>query len=341
MVCLFATAFLATSRRAVAQSNEAHADELFRQGQALLQGGRLPEACARLGDSLRLDPALGTLLNLALCHEREGRLATAHREYAVAAMWAGQRRERDRERFAKERVDALEGRLSKVRLEIVPARPALKVKLDGSLLDAAQLEEDIAVDPGTHRLEVTGEGRRTWSRRDLWIDLPGTIVVRLALDELPSDGPPAALRARGADVERARLPAPAADVDAPRHAPAGSPLLSYVVGGTGVASLGVGIALLLRAAALDGESDREAERARTSTPPDPASKAKAMEHHGDAITNQNVGLAAAGVGVLGVSASLYLLLSGHHMEPSTAPRAMQIAPRIAPNIAGLQLEGRF
>ncbi|HMI85378.1 MAG TPA: hypothetical protein VK550_14885, partial [Polyangiaceae bacterium] len=164
---------------AAAQSKDAHADALFRQGQALLQSGRLREACARLGDSLRVDAALGTLLNLALCHEREGRVATASREYAAAAMWANHRRERDREQFAKSRVFELEKRVAKIRFAIDGTQVKFDVKLDGSLLQGAQLEETIAVDPGSHRLEVLEQGKGAWSRRDLFIELPGVTVVRL------------------------------------------------------------------------------------------------------------------------------------------------------------------
>jgi hypothetical protein len=321
MACLAASAFLAGSTRAVAQSNEAHADELFRQGQALLQSGRLPEACGRLEDSLRLDAALGTLLNLALCREREGRVATAYRAYGVAAMWASQRGERDREQFAKRRLSELEARLSKIRIEIAGGgRSNLQVKLDGTLLETAQLEGDIPVDPGTHRLELTGEGRQTWNRRDLWIETPGLTVVRLALDAVPA-GP-----------ERAA---------APVARPPGQPTLGYVLGGAGIASLGVGVALLLRAAALDRESEREAERARMATPPDPAGRATALERYDTALVNQNLGLAAAGVGVLGVGASLYLLLSARPSESATPPRALRIVPGVAPSTAGLQIQGRF
>jgi tetratricopeptide (TPR) repeat protein len=309
-------ALLSAASPCAARSNEEHAEELFRQGQALLQAGRLPEACARLGDSLRLDAALGTLLNLALCHEREGRVATAHREYATAARWASERRENDREQFAKERVVELEKRLSKIRFEWTTSPRDLEVELDGRRLETAQLEEEIVVDPGAHRVELRRAGQPAWRRRDLWIELPGVTVVAIGLDDVSAGGPSA--------------------ISTSRPSPVG-----YIVGGAGLAALGVGIALLLRADALDEESQREAERARKASPPDAVSKAAALERYESAITSQNVGLAAAGLGIAGVGASLYFLLNAHPAEPSTLPRAMRISPRIGPHAAGLQIEGRF
>ena len=44
---------------------------------------RYAEACPLLEESYQLDPAGGTLLNLALCHEATNRTKTAYDEYRL------------------------------------------------------------------------------------------------------------------------------------------------------------------------------------------------------------------------------------------------------------------
>lgn len=69
--------------RAFAQNNAA-AETLFRSAQEAAQQGDWETACDRFFESNRLDPAPGTVLNLARCSEELGRLASAWKYYKEA-----------------------------------------------------------------------------------------------------------------------------------------------------------------------------------------------------------------------------------------------------------------
>ena len=313
--CFFALAWVTYGLPVSAQSNEQRADDLFRQGQDRLQIGLTREACELLAASHRLDPALGTLLNLASCHEREGKIATAHGEYLVAATWAKERREDEREQFARHRASALEVDIPKLRIEVARAPRNLHVELDGRAIELSALEGDMTVDPGPHRVDVTAEAKRAWHKTDLHIDRRSRTVLQVALDdETPADAPVATSTTR--------------------------PVAGYIAGGVAIASLGAGVALLLRAGALDAQSERDAEQAKMVNPPDPALKASAMEAHEAAVTSQNLGLVAMGVGALGAGACLYFFLSARGAE-APAASAIRFLPNVGSQRGGIEVQGTF
>ncbi|MBK7777474.1 MAG: hypothetical protein IPI43_25675 [Sandaracinaceae bacterium] len=94
-----------TPLRADAQStgSQAAAEALFREGRRLMEEGNYDEACPKFEASNRLDVAVGTLLNLGVCWEQGGRLASAWATFLEAAALAARTGSPEREHGAQPR----------------------------------------------------------------------------------------------------------------------------------------------------------------------------------------------------------------------------------------------
>lgn len=163
------TLLLATSRSAIcladaSAEDRAAAQALFDEGRGLVQSGSATEGCTKFEESERLDPSIGTQLNLADCYERTGKSASAwtlYIEVAAAARKAGQP---ERASLASARATALQASLSRL-IIVVPesARVAELVVERGSItVGKAQWGTPIPVDPGTHVVMAHAPGKKPW-----------------------------------------------------------------------------------------------------------------------------------------------------------------------------------
>lgn len=155
------------------------AEALFRDGRALMEAGRFAEACPKLAESQRVDPRIGTLLNLAACHELQGRTATAWAEYTEARSQAARAGRADRESFAREHAQALEPKLSRVVVKADRPVDGLQVDIDGEALGAGALGTALPVDPGHHVMRATAPGHTEWSGSFDAAPGPATQTVRI------------------------------------------------------------------------------------------------------------------------------------------------------------------
>ncbi len=223
------------------------AEAAFDEARMLMKAGNYSEACPKFEASQRLDPGVGTLLNLGDCFEKNGQLASAwarFREAASAAVGASQS---DREGIARARATALEGRLAKLTMRVPPGSDVngLIVVRDGIALDRALWGLALPVDPGTHKIEASAPGKETWSTTLTAEVGPSAIVV-----DLPPlrDTHIAAVSAKAVSADP-RVP-PQAKLTPPEHAARSwgtQKTIAVSAFGAGVIGAAVGTAIALAA----------------------------------------------------------------------------------------------
>lgn len=269
----------------------AAAEVLFQEGVKALEAGDLPVACLKLADSDRLDPANGTKLALATCEEKRGKLATSWGIYKIAL---GRLAPTDaRLPQVKARVTALEPRLPRVVVKLaVDAPQGTKVREGETELLASTFGVPIPVDPGEHELTVDADGREQARVRYV-------AVESRTIDVSVSPGRPRA--PAPIVVQDAPPPASAPPPEAPKPARE-SRTLGWVVGGVGVAALGVGAVSYV---AARGKRDTADANCRD----DLQRCNETGKSADDAIGTLNVVTAVGlGAGLVGVGAGAWLLL---------------------------------
>lgn len=130
------------------------ADKLFEDGRGYLAAKEYALACTAFEQSHASDPAIGTLLNIALCYEEWGKIASAYRTYLEAERFAKQKQD-DRAKGARQKVDELAPRVTHLIVDVPADADVSTVFLfDGKELSRAALADDVLVDPGRHEIEA-------------------------------------------------------------------------------------------------------------------------------------------------------------------------------------------
>jgi hypothetical protein len=133
------------------------AEQLFREGRRLVQAGDYPAACPKFAESERIEPAPGTLLNLADCEEHARQLVSAREHFGLAA--SGFPRGDSRRDVAMQRAAALEARLAHLTLRLAETAPAgTVVRKGGVVVDGATLGQPQPADPGDVKIVVSAAG---------------------------------------------------------------------------------------------------------------------------------------------------------------------------------------
>ncbi|MBI4701291.1 MAG: hypothetical protein HY744_09050 [Deltaproteobacteria bacterium] len=302
---------LSAPASAVTPEERALAEGLFREGKRLLAEGQLALACPKIEESQRLDPGAGTLLNLALCHQGEGRTATAWAELKEALAQARSDGRADREQIAREHLATIEPELSRLTVGVAPEAKVtgLEVKRDGISLREAVWGAALPVDPGEHVVEATAPGKKPW-KLTLRVGPDGDlqqVTVPLLADEPRAVAPKLAPPASAVPPPATVPPEPVDAAFDPRR------VAGLTVGGLGLAALGVGGFFGVRAIALRSESDDHC-------PTDTSCDAKGVALNDDAQVSATLANVGIGAGLVALGLGAYLVISsGSGGEPPVKP----------------------
>jgi hypothetical protein len=223
--------------------DKAAATLLYDDASKLMAAGKAEQACSKFGESQRLDPQLGTLLHLADCLQKIGRTASAWANFREAADMAA-RRSDTREKVARTRAASLEPTLSKLLIDVAPSAKssALKVERDGVVVGSALWGTAVPVDPGTHAVTASSEGKKAWS---------GTVTVAAGAQTASITVPE--LEAEGATPQPAAIvpvTTPSATTEATTVSLGSSGnaarTAAFIAGGAGVVGIGLGVVFMLK-----------------------------------------------------------------------------------------------
>ncbi|MCU0683589.1 MAG: hypothetical protein MUF34_15330 [Polyangiaceae bacterium] len=329
-------AALCATSAALAQpspGDRAFAEGLFREARELLAQGSFAVACPKFAESYRLDPALGTLLNLAICHERQGRVTTAWIEYKEAVSEAQRTNQKSRLEYARSRVKKLEPKLAFVVVNVAEPVEGLEIKLGAATVGQAAWGSPLPVDPGEQPLRALAPGHKAWvstvrvgepgSRTEVRVPALEVEPAPTAASPLPTEPAPTPLIApRPASSPPLQAPAPVRASSSPLRT------VGFVVGGVGLVGLGVSAGFGLRALSLKSKRDGNCESATICN-------ADGLGYDADARDAARISTIAFAAGAALTAAGVTLLV----LAPSRPAQAARLELRPAPG--GLALGGAF
>jgi len=335
---------LAPRAHAQTATDKATAEALFVEAKRLMGEKKFAEACPKLADSAKLDPGVGTSLNLALCYKQNGQTASAWTTYREAAAQARTAQQLDREELARNEAAALEKTLTRLVIQVSPevaAIQGLEIKRDGSLVPSGLWGVAAPVDPGVRGIDVTAPGKKPLH---LEVKAEGAgATAQLVIPALESDAAGAPV-APVAAVAAAPAPAPTpAATPAPPPAEAksggnGQFIAGIVVAGVGAAGLVTGTIFGLLSIAQGKAADQAADNAEAHPEDEEYYQDRKQGFEDDSDGSRTIAFVSLGVGAACAIGGLVLI--------GTAPKAkekasLELLPELGKDQVGLRLSGTF
>ena len=304
---------------------------LFDDAEKLMAVGNVAAACPKFAESQKLDPQLGTLLHLADCHEKVGKVASAWAGYKEAAEIAARRNaagiNEPRERVARIRAAALEPKLSTVVLHVVQADAAgLEIRRDGEPVGRALWGATMPVDPGRYTFAAQAPGKKLWTK---------TVDVRASGAKIDLTVP--ALEDATSSPSTTVTDAPSLVAEPPDPG-ATQRSVGYLLVGLGAMSAGVSVAFGWKALSQVSERNDLCPSDPCTTTQENKNRVEKLE--ADAQTNRTTFIVALALGGAAAAAGLALVLTAPS-SPSPGVTGVTLVPWGGPNAGGAVIAGRW
>jgi len=301
-------------------SDAAIAQSLFDEARKLMNQKKFTEACPRLERSYKLDPAPGTLLNLAVCHEAVGRTATAWDEFRDSVTIARRENQPKRVRFAQQHIDALKNRICTITVRDAGQERGLEWHLDGAKMGTEALGIALPIDPGSHVIDAVAPGKRAWKTTvELQRDGETKTLEIPPLEALPVEAPPRPLE-----------PVVVPVVVEKSHGPSAWTWVALGVGVVGYGALALG--------GIEALTEWNARTAACGIGGDPnACSQSGIDADKQARTWALVADIGLGVGVAGTIATVVLAITTR----GKSKEHVALGPFVGPRAAGLSLGAVF
>ena len=284
------------------------ADRLFAEGKALLESNLL-QACDKFNASLRENPeAIGTLLNVALCEEKLGHVATALARFSEARNRAQEHRLPEHARAAQQHIAALEPRVPHLAIKLTDQLHETTLLIDDHIV-ALNTLASVPVDPGERVITVSAPDRLPY-RAKLMVGIAAHLDVVI----------PALARSVTVTSSWRRI--------------------GQIATGTGVVAAGFGLGLGLYARGLYRKQFDSGECKHLDTGDYCSTTGQTRTDRAHTFGNVGTALGVAGIAVAGVGAYLwYRSPSSTSGEPGD--RKLTVVPELGPDGLGVVALGRF
>lgn len=315
----------AQAAKAPSKADIEKARKAFMEGIELEGAGQWKEAKEKFEEVSKVRMTPEVRFHLALCEEHTGMLLEAQHDFETAEADAKAEGKAQVMKEAPEHIAALKPRIPKLKVKAPSDVENMTLTLDGNAIDPKN-EDETPVNPGAHKVEASAEGRESFSA-DVTLNEgeSKTIVVKLPKVETETTEP-----------KEPKEPKPVETTE-PTETPRKPSPLTWVAFGVGAVGVAGATFFFLKRGSIKSDLDGACD-ANLHCPVD---KQDSIDQGKTYTTLGNV---FGAIGIVGIGAGVYLLLSAPKEETKEEEKSAKI--RVVPgapgaNIGGLAITGAF